>query len=99
MIDPKLLVFLRGRVEKCPLCKWTLEDLELHGQLTKDYPHNQNLSSPLFPLDAKTKHLALEGVRLLDGLESVQTPVDRGQEGSPGEGDPSSQAPEFEKLW
>lgn len=97
MVDPKLLAFLRGRVEKCPLCKWCLEDLELHGSFTKDYPYNQNLSSPLFPLDAKPKHLALEGVTLLEGLSSVQVP----REGSPAVAveDPSPPALEFEKLW
>ncbi len=96
MIDPKLLVFLRGRVEKCPLCKWILEDLELHGQLTKDHPHNQNLSSPLFPLDAKPKHLALEGVTLLEGLSSVNVP----EEGSLAMRGPSAPALDpDEKLW
>lgn len=95
MIDPKLLFFLRGRLEKCPLCKWCLEDLELHGQFTKDYPKNQNLSSPLFPLEMKPKHLVLEGVTLLDGVSSVLVPV----EGPPIGGDPSSLAPEKEKLW
>ena len=75
-VDPRLMDFLRGRVSKCPLCKWMFEDLELHGEFTKDYPKNQNLSSPLFPQDKKRVHLKLEGVTLVDDLEFVKLPGD-----------------------
>lgn len=79
-IDPRLMTFLAGRLEKCPLCKWIHEDLKQHGEFTKDYPHNGNLSSPIFPMDKKPVHLNLEGIVLVDGIKRVILPEDRIQD-------------------
>lgn len=57
---------LRARVPDkdgvgCFLCKWILEDLEKNGTLTKGYPETSIDGKPLFPIEGKAEHLALEG--------------------------------------
>lgn len=61
-----LKVKLRGRAPTaegvgCFLCKWILGDLEKNGTLTNGYPEVCADGKPLFPLEGKLKHLALEG--------------------------------------
>lgn len=59
----KLKDALIDKAPTCFLCKWILEDLHLHGDLT-DHPKNANLEKPLFPVDAKLWHLKLERISL-----------------------------------
>lgn len=57
---PDLLMELRSKAPKCFLCKWILEDLEKHGELTK-HP-TDSMGQAVFPIEGKQKHLILEGL-------------------------------------
>jgi len=57
---------LEERSASCFLCRWILEDLTAHGELTNEAKERPNGEKPLFPKKAKEAHLKLEGIALED---------------------------------
>ena len=55
---------LSRRAASCFLCRWILEDLKAHGELTDEAKERPNGEKPLFPKKAKEAHLKLEGIAL-----------------------------------
>jgi len=51
---------LPARITKCFLCKWILQDLVQHGNLT-GHPKTE-FAGVIFPEKAKLRHLQLEGI-------------------------------------
>lgn len=65
-LSKETMVFLKGRVKGCFLCKWILKDFRRNGKLT-DYPPYGEGGSGIFPVKSKLRHIELE-MSLLPGF-------------------------------
>jgi hypothetical protein len=55
---PERIAFLEGRVTKCFLCKWILEDYRAHGTLAGH--RSEDSQFEIFPVRGEIDHLYLE---------------------------------------